>query len=94
MAAPAERDAMTMPDGLGFEKEKRAIVSGTQARSAATDAEPDAETVEADEVSDYSEDADGFDAPGPSDDVAAPAEGGADDPPADGTRRRRHEADS
>jgi len=72
VVAPAGRDAMTMPDGLGFEKEKRAIVSGTQARSAATDAEPDAETGEADEVSDYSEDADGFDAPGPSDDVAVP----------------------
>ena len=28
-------------------------------------------------MSDYSEDADGFEAPGPSDDVAAPAEGGA-----------------
>jgi transcription termination/antitermination protein NusG len=60
-------------------------VSETQLDSAATDAgKPDAETGEADEVSDYSEDADGFDAAGPSEDVAAPAEGGADSS-ADGT---------
>jgi transcription termination/antitermination protein NusG len=78
VAAPAERDAMTTPDGHGSEKEKRTIVSGTQLDSAATDAETGCGTGEADEVSDYSEDADGFDAPGPSDDVAAPAEGGAE----------------
>ena len=40
---------------------------------------PEAEAGEADEVSDYSEEADGFDAAGPSDDVAAPAEGDAPD---------------
>jgi transcription termination/antitermination protein NusG len=69
---------MTTPEGHGPDKEKRAIVSGTQLDSAAADAEPDAETGEADEVSDYSEEADGFDAAGPSDDVAAPAEDGAE----------------
>jgi transcriptional antiterminator NusG len=36
--------------------------------------DPDAETGKADEVSDYSEAADGFDPAGPSDDVAEPAE--------------------
>jgi transcription termination/antitermination protein NusG len=62
-------------------RKERAIVSETQLDSAATDArQPDAETGEADEVSDYSEDADGFDAAGASDDVAASAEGGADSP--------------
>jgi transcription termination/antitermination protein NusG len=40
--------------------------------------QPDAETGEADAVSDYNEEADGLDAAGPSDDVAAPAEGEAD----------------
>ena len=40
--------------------------------------QPDAETGEADEVSDYSEEADEFDAAGPSDEVAAPAEGDTD----------------
>ena len=40
---------------------------------------PEAEAGEADEVSDYSEEADGFDAAGLSDDVAAPAEGDAPD---------------
>ena len=40
--------------------------------------DPDAETGKADEVSDYSEEADGFDPAGPSDDVAEPAEDGAD----------------
>ena len=55
-------------------------MSETQLDSAATDArQPDAETGEADEVSDYSEEADGFDAVGLSDDPAAPAE---DDPAA------------
>jgi transcription termination/antitermination protein NusG len=67
------------------ERRKRAIVSETQLDSAATDARPpDAETGEADEVSDYSEEADGSDAAGASDEVAEPAEvaepdeGGAD----------------
>jgi transcriptional antiterminator NusG len=42
--------------------------------------DPDAETGKADEVSDYSEAADGFDPAGPSDDVAEPAEDDADAP--------------
>jgi transcriptional antiterminator NusG len=72
VAAPAERSAMITPDGHGLRKE-RAIVSGIQLDSAAIGRrQPDAETGEADEVSDYSEDADGFDAAGPSDEVAAP----------------------
>ncbi len=55
-------------------------MSETQLDSAATDArQPDAETGEADEVSDNSEEADGLDATGLSDDPAAPAE---DDPAA------------
>jgi transcriptional antiterminator NusG len=50
-------------------------VSETQLDSAATDArQPDAETGKADEVSDNSEEADGLDATGLSDDPAAPAE--------------------
>jgi transcriptional antiterminator NusG len=40
--------------------------------------DPDAETGKADEVSDYSEEADGFDPAGPSGHVAEPAENGAD----------------
>ena len=40
--------------------------------------QPDAETGEADEVSDNSEQADEVDAAGPSDDVTAPAEGDGD----------------
>jgi transcription termination/antitermination protein NusG len=70
-------------------KEERAIVSETELDSAAIGrGQPDAETGEADEVSDYSEEADGFDPAGPADDVAAPAESGADfpaDDAADGT---------
>jgi transcription termination/antitermination protein NusG len=55
-------------------RRKRAIVSETQLDSAATDArQPDAETGEADEVSDYSEEADGSEAAGASDEVAAGA---------------------
>lgn len=42
--------------------------------------DPDAETGKADEVSDYSEAADGFDPAGPSDDVAEPAEDDAEAP--------------
>ncbi len=50
-------------------------MSETQLDSAATGAtEPDAETGEADEVSDYSEEADGFDPADEAGDVAAPAE--------------------
>ena len=66
---------------MAEERRKRAIVSETHLDSAATDArQPDAETGKADEVSDYSEEADGFDPAGPSDDVAEPAEDGADAP--------------
>jgi transcription termination/antitermination protein NusG len=79
VAAPAERGTMITPDGHGFEEEKRAIVSEIQLDSAAIGRrQPDAETGEADEVSDYNEEADGLDAAGPSDDVAAPAEGEPD----------------
>jgi len=54
-------------------------VSETQLDSAAIGRrQPDAETGEADEVSDHSEQADEVDAAGPSDDVTAPAEGDAD----------------
>ena len=54
-------------------------MSETQLDSAAIGRrQPDAETGEADEVSDYSEEADEFDAAGPSDEVAAPAEGDTD----------------
>src|SRR5271166_3710101 len=63
--------------GHGLRKE-RAIVSETQLDSAATGAtEPDAETGEADDVSDYSEE------PGEPEDVAAPADGALDEPAAD-----------
>jgi transcription termination/antitermination protein NusG len=56
-------------------------VSETQLDSAATDTgQPDAETGEADEVSDYSEEADGSDPVGLTDDVAATAEDGTDEP--------------
>ena len=61
-------------------KKERAIVSEIQLDSAAVGRRrPEAEAGEADEVSDYSEEADGFDAAGPSDHVAAPAEGDAPD---------------
>src|SRR6516164_2885008 len=61
-------------------KKERAIVSEIQLDSAAVGRRrPEAEAGEADEVSDYSEEADGFDAAGLSDDVAAPAEGDAPD---------------
>jgi transcription termination/antitermination protein NusG len=54
-------------------------VSEIQLDSAAMGTEdPDAETGKADEVSDYSEEADGFDPAGPSNDVAEPAVDGAD----------------
>jgi transcription termination/antitermination protein NusG len=78
VAAPAERGTMITSDGHGLRKE-RAIVSEIQLDSAAIGrGQPDAETWEADEVSDYSEEAGGLDAAGPSDEVAAPAEGDAD----------------
>jgi transcription termination/antitermination protein NusG len=69
---------MITPDGHGTRKE-RAIVSEIQLDSAAMDTgQPDAETGEADEVSDYSEEADGIDPVAAPDDVAEPAEDGAD----------------
>ena len=62
-------------------RKERAIVSEIQLDSAAMGpGDPDAETGKADEVSDYSEAADGFDPAGPSDDVAEPAEDDADAP--------------
>jgi transcriptional antiterminator NusG len=61
------------------ERRKRAIVSETQLDSAATDArQPDAETGEADEVSDYSEEADGSDAADASDEAADASDEAAD----------------
>jgi len=55
-------------------------VSETQLDSAATDTgQPDAETGEADEVSDYSEEADGSDPADLTDDVAATADDGTDE---------------
>ena len=73
VAAPAERGAVITLDGYGLRKE-RAIVSETQLDSAADARQPDAETGEADEVSDYSEEADGSDTAAASDEVAEPAE--------------------
>jgi transcription termination/antitermination protein NusG len=55
-------------------------VSETQLDSAATDmTQPDAEAGEADEVSDYSEEADGLEPADPSDDAVAPAEDAVED---------------
>jgi transcriptional antiterminator NusG len=56
-------------------RKERAIVSETQLDSAATGAtEPDAETGEADDVTDYSEEADGFDPADEVSDVASPTD--------------------
>jgi transcription termination/antitermination protein NusG len=64
---------------MAEERRKRAIVSETQLDSAATDArQPDAETGEADEVSDYSEEADGSDAADASDEAADASDEAAD----------------
>ena len=64
----------------GLRKE-RAIVSETQLDSVATGAtEPDAETGEADEVSDYSEEAVGLDPAGEAEDAAVSADGALDEP--------------
>src|SRR5580693_4082614 len=61
-------------------RKERAIVSEIQLDSAAMGTgDPDAETGKADEVSDYSEEADGFDPAGPSDDVADAPEDRADE---------------
>jgi transcription termination/antitermination protein NusG len=55
-------------------RKERAIVSETQLDSAATGAtEPDADTGEADDVSDYSEEADGTDPAGEAEEAAVPA---------------------
>ena len=54
--------------------------------------DPDAETGKADEVSDYSEAADGFDPAGPSDDVAEPADDA--DAPQDGADAPQDGADA
>jgi len=73
---------------------ERAIVSEIQLDSAAMGTgDPDAETGKADEVSDYTEAADGFDPAGPSDDVAEPAEDGAE-APQDGAEAPQDGADA
>jgi transcription termination/antitermination protein NusG len=65
---------MTKPDGHGSRKE-RAIVSDIQLDSAAIGrSQPAAETGEADEVSDYSEEAAGPESLGPADDAADAAD--------------------
>ena len=73
-------------------RKERAIVSETQLDSAATGAtEPDVETGEADDVTDFSEEADGFDPSDKAPDVASPAdeagadEAGTDEAPVDET---------
>jgi transcriptional antiterminator NusG len=71
----AMRGSMITLTDHGLRKE-RAIVSETQLDSAATGAtEPDAETGEANDVSDYSEEADGLDPVGEAEDVAGSADG-------------------
>jgi transcription termination/antitermination protein NusG len=67
------------------EIEERAFVSETQLDAVALGTTgPDAETGEADEVSQYSEEADGLDAAGPADDAPVPADAElADAEPAD-----------
>jgi transcriptional antiterminator NusG len=75
-------------------EERRAIVSETELDSAAMGAtDPDAETGEADDVSDYSEEADGLDPVGEAEDVASAADDaldgsapGGQEEPADGAR--------
>src|ERR1700722_12957327 len=71
---------MITPDGHGTRKRKeRAIVSEIERDSAAMDTgQPNAEPGEPDGGSTNSEEADGFDPVGSSDDVAKPAEDGAD----------------
>ena len=70
--------ALTVLDEHGLrklEEEERAIVSETQLDSAVAGATgPEAEPGEADEVSDYSEEADGLEAGDRSDDAAGPAD--------------------
>ncbi len=62
-------------------------MSETQLGSAVTGATgPDAETGEADDVSDYSEEANGLEPAGAADDVAAAADGESAEAPADGAR--------
>jgi transcription termination/antitermination protein NusG len=65
-------------------RKERAIVSETELDSVATGtAEPDAESGEADHVSDYSEEAGGLDPAGEAEDVAAPPDGALDGSAAD-----------
>jgi transcription termination/antitermination protein NusG len=74
-------------------RKERAIVSETQLDSAATGAtEPDAETGEADDVTDYSEEADGLDPVDEVPDVASPADEVAS--PADEAAAPADEAES
>src|SRR6266567_4295266 len=69
------RAAMIASADHGLRKE-RAIVSETQLGSMATDAAgPDAETGEADDVSEYSEEAGGLDPAGEAEDAVASADG-------------------
>ena len=76
--------ALTVLDEHGLrklEEEERAIVSETQLDSAVAGATgPEAEPGEADEVSDYSEEADGLEAGDRSDDAAGPADEEAEKP--------------
>ncbi len=70
-----------------LKKKERVIVSETQLGSAVTGATgPDAETGEADDVSDYSEEASGLDPAGEAEDVASAADGESAEAPADGAR--------
>ena len=67
-----------------FKERERAIVSETELDSVVTGAtEPDAETGEADDVSDYSEEPGGPDPAGEAEDVASSADGALDESAAD-----------
>src|SRR5271167_3857288 len=64
----------------GFKERERAIVSETELDSVATGAtEPDAETGEADDVSDYSEEPGELEPAGKAEDVASSADGALDE---------------
>src|SRR5271167_4802949 len=69
---------------MAFKERERAIVSETELDSVVTGAtEPDAETGEADDVSDYSEEPGGPDPAGEAEDVASSADGALDESAAD-----------
>src|SRR5271167_1533318 len=69
---------------MAFKERERAIVSETELDSVVTGAtEPDAETGEADDVSDYSEEPGGPDPAGEAEDVASSADGALDETAAD-----------